>query len=188
MMIVFYIKENKGKNMQGPSAVDITNFVIGDELRIKGESWDVTVEIIDADADEGLSFKSITTGEVLIIDINDLHLYKFYPRGEAIKRIQEEKTRGYQPPASNDPEEFSTKYVAPPESELEIDPIEEEFFELYEQYVNMYPVASTEGQVVYEKMLRLAETPELLEALSVAEETRNEAIKEHAKSFRTSDD
>jgi len=169
--------------MIGPSKVDITEFEIGDQVKVVSEDGSFTAIIEDASEDEGITFASTKDETSLIIAFEDLPDYDFYPRGSTIQEIAQRRKE------SEDPDAWKEKAFAEKEQLLKSSKNDQpnvtettiKFFELFERFENLSIGDHKKAEILISEMKDLVKVDEALnEALVYAINERARFLKEAA--------
>ncbi len=151
--------------MLGASLVQLSQLRLKDIVKVVNDdgSFEGSIENV---SEEGITFKSVRTGEEYIIAIQDIPGYDFYPRGKTIQEMQVREML------------LSSKYKAKALSQ-EIN--ETKFFELFQQYQTLGTdiIDIQDAAIMLDKLHKFArEHPngELEDALDFAITERNKTL------------
>ena len=151
--------------MLGASLVQLSQLRLKDIVKVVNDdgSFEGSIETV---SEEGITFKSVRTGEEYIIAIQDIPGYDFYPRGKTIQELQVREAL------------LSSKYESKALSQ-EIN--ETKFFELFQQYQTLGTdiIDIQDAAIMLDKLHKFAsEHPnnELDDALDFAIAERNKTL------------
>jgi hypothetical protein len=168
----------EGNLMQGASLVQLDELEIGDDVKVVHEdgSFEAKIQRVTPD---GIVFALSSNKQEYIMDIYDIPEFDFYPRGETIIRIQQQRQK-----EKKIISEQLLESSKPLKTKINDDTIE--FFEIFERYekLALSDEEADKADAMSKVMKKLANgIPELEEAFEYAIDQRIKKIESKLSSL-----